>query len=292
MLGNPNLNTGAEPFPGYRLVRFLGRGGFGEVWEAQSPAGKPKALKFLPCDAGQKAAREIRALQAIRQVRHPHLVRTEQVWCYSGFLVLAMELANGSLDDLLRTYRKQFDTPIIPEYVCCLLSQAADALDFLNLRKHVVNGQTISLQHCDIKPSNLLLFGETLKIGDFGLVSALTSQNEHEHRSRSGTINFCPPEVSQGRLSTQTDQYSLAVTYCLVRGGRLPFEDSVYAGSAGYTRPAPDLSMLPSEEQPIVARALSPVPQDRWPSCGDMMNRLARQVCSAATDSSRLALQH
>jgi len=285
------LNTGAEPFPGYRLVRFLGRGGFGEVWEAQSPAGKPKALKFLPCDAGQKAAREIRALQAIRQVRHAHLVRTEQVWCYSGFLVLAMELASGSLDDLLRTYLKQFDTPIIPEYVCCLLSQAADALDFLNSRKHLVNGQYISLQHCDIKPSNLLLFGETLKIGDFGLVSALTSQNEHEHRSRSGTISFCAPEVFQGRLSTQTDQYSLAMTYCLVRGGRLPFEDSGHAWSAGYTRPAPDLSMLPSEEQPIIARALSPVPQDRWPSCGDMMNRLARQVCSAATSNSRLALE-
>ena len=273
------LSADAEPFPGYRLDRFLGRGGFGEVWEARVPGGKRAALKFLPCDKGQKAAREIRALQAMREVRHPHLVRVDQVWCYDSFLVISMELADGNAEDLLKTYRSQFGTPVSAEHVCYLLSQAADALDFLNARTHLVNGQYISIQHCDIKPSNLLLFGDTLKIGDFGLVSALGSQSECEHRTRSGTMSFCAPEVFQGRLSTHTDQYSLAVTYCLLRGGRLPFEDPASAWDPGFVRPVPDLSMLPTVERTVVGRALNPIPQDRWPSCGELMSRLATLVC-------------
>jgi serine/threonine protein kinase, bacterial len=276
MRGNSRLRIDVEPFPGYRLVRFLGGGGFGHVWEAQAPGGSRIALKFLPCDDQKSAAREIRALQAIKELRHPHLLKMEGVWCYNRFLVLAMELADGSLDDLLKSYRNQFDTPISPEHTCYLLSQAADALDFLNAREHWINSQIISIQHCDIKPSNLLLFGDTLKIGDFGLASSLSSQVEH--RSGSGTMNFCAPEILRGQLSTQTDQYSLAVTYCILRGGRFPFADSADVWKPGYARPTPDLSMLAPAEQPIVGRALNSIPQNRWQSCGEFMSRLANLI--------------
>jgi serine/threonine protein kinase len=259
----------------------LGGGGFGEVWEALSADGTRKALKFLPCEGRQSAAREIRALQSIMQLRHRHLIRVEQVWCYTRSIVLTMELADGSMEDLLATYRNQLGTPIAPEHVCYLLPQAADALDFLNLQKHQLNGQSLSIQHCDIKPSNLLLFGDTLKIADFGLVSALSSQTEH--RNRSGTMNYCAPEVLQGRVSTYTDQYSLAVTYCELRGGRFPFEDTADAGRRDYVRRPADLEMLPSAERSIVARALSPVPQDRWPSCREFIGRLAKLVYEGAS---------
>src|SRR5262249_3283112 len=108
----------------------------------------------------------------------------------------------------------------------------------------------------------------------FGLTTALTSCEKAHHRA--GTPAYMGPEVFQGRVSDRTDQYALAVCYCMLRGGRMPFPDSTAVLEPGYVRPAPDLGMLDPEERPAVARALAPVPQDRWPSCGDLVARLAR----------------
>ena len=96
-----HLVPGCEPFPGYRLKHFLGRGGWGEVWQADNPQGQACALKFLPCADRQGVYHEVRALQAIRKLNHPNLLRIEQIWCCAGYLVIAMELADGSLMDLL-----------------------------------------------------------------------------------------------------------------------------------------------------------------------------------------------
>lgn len=270
------LCAGMEPYPGYRLRQLLGRGGFAEVWAAVTPDGGLVALKFMSCNDSLMASKEIRAIQAIRQLQHPYLTRIDQVWCHAGHIVIAMELAEGSLLDLLDAYHTEFNTPIVPEQVCLYLSQAADCLDFLNARQHPYEGRRVGFQHCDIKPSNLLLFGETVKLADFGLASA-TSTAWKFHR-RAGTLDYTAPEVFQGRLSDWTDQYALAVSYCQLRGGRMPFPDTPPKFTRGYTRPAPDLTMVPEAERPVVARGLAPVPQDRWPSCKEFITRLAQQA--------------
>jgi serine/threonine protein kinase len=272
------LEPGTVPFPGYRLRQRLGRGGFADVWEAEAADGTATALKFMPCNDSGAAAKEIRSIQAVRQLQHPNLIRIDQVWCYQGYVVVAMELADGSLLDLLEAYQYEFGSPILPEQVCSLLAQVATALDFLNARQHRLGGQIVAIQHCDVKPSNMLLCGETVKLADFGLSSQTTSQLK-VHR-RAGTLDYTAPEVFQGRLSDRTDQYALAVSYCVLRGGRLPFRDSpaTFTDCQGYSRPAPDLSMLSGREQPIIARALSTVPQYRWSSCGELIAQLARLV--------------
>jgi serine/threonine-protein kinase len=280
------LQAGLEPYPGYRLTRTLGRGGFGEVWEARNACGRSVALKFLPCDAEQTAAREIRSLQAIRQLQHPHLIRIERVWCYRSYIVIAMERADGSMADLMETYQMRFGTAVVPEHACLLLSDAAAALDFLNKRQHLIDGRTVSIQHCDIKPKNLLIFGDTVKLADFGLSSSLGSRLES--RFRAGTLGYCAPEVLQGKLSDHSDQYALAVTYCALRGGRLPFDDVKSFRSektpppSFFGRVAMDLSIFSENERPIIARALHTVPQNRWPSCQELMARLTRVVCDEA----------
>lgn len=276
------LEAGLEPFPGYHLHRRLGSGSFGEVWEAVGPQRAPLALKFLPCDSTSSVVREIRSVQAISQLRHPNLIRIDRIWCYQRFLVIAMELADGNLADLLESYRSQGGEAIAPEHVCLLLSEAAEALDFLNARRHRINGRVVAIQHCDVKPSNLLLVGnDTLKVADFSLSSSISSQVET--RCRSGTLNYCAPEIFQGRLSNQTDQYALAVTYCLLRGGCLPFHDTPTTFQSSYTRPTPDLTMVSPAERPILARALHAVPQNRWPSCGELMARLSRVIYGEVT---------
>lgn len=281
MLNVALLEAGLVPYPGCRLRRRLGAGSFGEVWEAVGSRNELLALKFLPCDGKNTVAREIRSVQAICQLRHPHLIRIDRIWCFERYLVIAMELADGTLADLLDTYLAEGNKAVLPEHVCLLLSEAAEALDFLNARRHLVNGRTVAIQHCDIKPSNLLLVGDTLKVADFSLSSSISSQVET--RCRSGTLNYCAPEIFQGRLSSQTDQYALAVTYCLLRGGELPFKDTPSTFRSNYTRPAPDLTMLSAAERPLIARALHPVPQNRWPCCGELMAGLSKIICRAAT---------
>lgn len=270
------LEAGTETVPGYRLTRLLGRGGFAEVWEAQSLAGSPVALKFLVCDTGRSTPMEIRSLQAIRKVQHRNLIHIESVWCWQNYIVICMELADGSLADLHEAYCLEFGTPIVPEQVLMYMAQAAEALDFLNCRQHAVDGRTVAIQHCDVKPSNFLLVGDTIKLADFGL-SSFTTASMKFHR-RAGTLDYTPPEVFRGKLSDRTDQYSLAVSYCELRGGRLPFHDTPSRFDPKYIRPLPDLSMLPPEERPIISRALAVEPQERFPSCSQVISALAQII--------------
>jgi serine/threonine-protein kinase len=97
-------------------------------------------------------------------------------------------------------------------------------------------------------------------------------------RKPAGTPEYAAPEVFRGRLSNRTDQYALAVSYCQIRGGRFPFKDTPPNLTPTYTRPLPDLSMLPAKEQPIVGRALAAMPQDRWPTSCEFIDRLATLI--------------
>src|SRR5262245_3032215 len=263
---------------GYRLVRVRGRGGFGQVWEAEAPAGGTVPLKFLPCGSDRAAALEVRNLLTVSRLPHPHLLPVERVWAESGCVVAAMDLADGSLLDLLEVSLAEFGGPLPAGLVCHYLAQAAAALDFLNARRHRVGGLRVGIQHGDVKPSNLLVFGDVVKVCDFGLAGPVTADLVTARRA--GTLDYAAPEVFRGLLSRWTDQYALAVTYCELRGGRRPFADTPDRFRPDYVRPEPDLGMLTAAERPAVARALARTPPDRWPSCGELIARLAKAIAA------------
>src|SRR5262249_50237965 len=139
---------------------------------------------------------------------------------------------------------------------------------------HQVHAQWVTIQHCDVTPTNMLLFGNTVKLCDFGLTTTLTARQKLHYRA--GTPAFAAPEVFQGLVSDRTDQYALAVCYCLLRGGKLPFLDTPPTFRKDYTRPPPDLGMLSPAERPAVTRALAVTPQDRWPSSSLLIAELQR----------------
>ncbi len=281
------LERGAEPFPGYRLRRLLGRGSFGQVWEAQTAPNHSVAIKFLPCANSRKAIQESRSNLTVRQLRHPHLIHIDNVWCCPGYLAVAMELADGTLQDLADIYQGETGVPIPTDHLCPLLAQAADALDFLNTRQHYLDGRTVALRHCDVKPSNLLVVGETVKLSDFSLTTVAVS-GDIAHRW-SGTPAYAAPEVFQGRLSDRTDQYALALTFCQLRSGRLPFDSDPAVFTRDYVRPGPDLTMLDPRERPVIARALAPAPIDRWRSCAEMIGQLQGPATNPAAASTKPA---
>jgi serine/threonine protein kinase len=236
----------------------------------------------MRCTGNQAAAQELRSVQVMQSLVHAHLIRIDRVWCAADYLVVAMELADGSLSDLLEIYRGDCGAPLPPQHLLPFLAQAAEALDFLNNRQHLVSGQRVTVQHCDVTPRNMLLVGNALKLSDFGLATTLAAREKT--RFRAGTPAYAAPEVFQGLVSDHTDQYALAVCYCFLRGGKLPFPDTPTGFPADYIRPRPDLSMLTAAERPVIARALAPTPQERWPSCGKLILELERLASTPFTE--------
>jgi serine/threonine protein kinase len=264
--------AGSVPFPGYRLLRLRGRGGFATVWEATNPAGEHIAMKFMSSGNASSTAREVRSIQAVQKLTHPNLLHTRDVWCIPGNIVIAMDLADASLLDLFLLYADEFQTPVDAKRVCIYLYKTAQALDFLNARKHIFEGRSVGFQHGDIKPNNILLVGDEPMLADYGLATPMHGTNTP--CPRQGTMEYAAPEVFHGTLSDTSDQFSLAVSYYLLRAGAFPFPPPPRVASKGYMRPPPDLSLVTPDEQKVLQRALSTVPQDRFPTCMEFMQRM------------------
>lgn len=269
-----SLRGGKELWSGFTLVRIRGHGGFGHVWEAASPSGERVALKFIRCGNNLTATQEVRNILRVRALDHPHLVRIHDVRCDRGYVIVSMELADGSLEDLLEVSHDENGAALPLEHVCHYLAQTACAIDFLNAPIHETDGVRAGIQHGDVKPANLLLFGDVVKVADFGLSRLLT--NSVVAHGRTGTLAYVAPEVFEGQISRWADQYALAVTYVELRTGQLPFATIPQRFGPLQPRSEPDLSLLPAPERGILTRALAKRPPDRWPTCAEMMAQLAK----------------
>lgn len=270
------LMEGAEPIPGYRLVRLLGQGGFGQVWESEAPGKMRVALKFIRTDTGHSDL-ELRAIEAIRDIRHPHLLEMHFCLIVEEYLVIATSLCDKSLLDRFREFTAKGEPGIPLDPLLRYMEETAVAIDFLNGCSHKdASGRTVGIQHRDIKPHNIFLVGDSVKVADFGLAKAL----EHSVTNHTGamTPHYAPPEMFKNAVSTTSDQYSLAVSYFQLRTGKLPFSGSVHQIIYAHIHEPPNLADLMPAERSIVARALSKEPTDRWPSCKEFVTAL-KQAC-------------
>ena len=90
----------SEPIAGYTVKERVGAGGYGEVWTAEVPGGLVKAIKFVYGYLDDdRASRELKALNRIKQVRHPFLLSIERIEVVDGQLMIVTELAEMSLKD-------------------------------------------------------------------------------------------------------------------------------------------------------------------------------------------------
>jgi serine/threonine-protein kinase len=265
-------SCGDEPIPGHRLVARVGGGGAGEVWKAQSAGGFMVALKLVPLVAKMGEA-ELRSLEILKSIRHPNLLAIFGAWQQQHHLIIVMELADKTLHDRYREEAGQGRMGIPRAELLEYIQEAAKGIDYLNNPGHSVGGkERVSVQHRDIKPQNILLLGNGVKVADFGLAKVL--QNKVTSNTGSLTIAYAAPEFLQGRTSHRSDQYSLAASYCFLRTGRTPYSGNLGQIYTAQLSQAADLSMLPESERPILGRALALNPDDRWPSCRAFVSEL------------------
>lgn len=266
------LDRDYEPLPGYRLIERLGRGGFGEVWKVEAPGQLMKAMKFVfgnldtqDDEDGRPAEQELKALNRVKAIRHPYILSLERIDIIDGQLIIVMELADRNLWDRYRECRQQKHTGVPREELLRYMSEAAEALDLMNDEYHI--------QHLDVKPQNLFLLYNHLKVADFGLAKAF----EGGRGTITGGVTpvYAAPETFEGYASRYTDQYSLAIVYQELLTGTRPFNGSnTKQLLMQHLNGVPDLSALPSGDKPIIARALSKKPDERWPNCRELIQAL------------------
>src|SRR4051812_44850123 len=202
------IQAGAEPIPGYKLLERLGGGGFGEVWKVEAPGGLFKAIKFVHGDLHtgegedlRRAEQELKALKRVQAVRHPYLLSLERYDIINGKLMIVMELADCSLWDRFREHRTQGQPGIPRDTLLRYLAETAEVLDLMNSQHN--------LQHLDVKPQNLFLIHDHVKVADFGLVKDL----EGIRATITGGVTpvYAAPETFNEEVSRFCDQYSLAI---------------------------------------------------------------------------------
>ncbi len=193
-----------------------------------------------------------------------------------------MELADESLDDRLKKAKSEGKAGLDADDVLQqIIRDAGEALDFLNFKCHVL--------HRDVKPANMLLMSERLKLCDFGL--ARVAQNLAKGAGQTlgaGTPVFIAPEVVQGFQSMQSDQYSLAVSYCMLRTGRPLFRGTVKEIREQHVHAKPSLTgtILSEAEQLVLSKALSKEPTDRFSSSTEFAEELLAGLGSRLKRSS------
>ncbi len=262
-----------EPLPGYRLIEPIGTGGFGEVWKCVAPGGIHKAIKFVYGNLNAldgddaRAVQEMKALERVKQVRHPFVLSIEQIQDVGGELLIVMELADRNLHEVLVEYQQSGRPGIPRDILLGFLDDAAVGLDHL-IERH-------GLQHLDVKPRNLFTVADRVKVADFGLVKTL------ERSSSSGLMGgvtpiYAAPETFQNKISKHSDQYSMAVVYVELLTGKRPFAGkNIRQLALQHMTEPPDLSMLPEGDRAVLARALAKDPVQRFPSCTAFIRSLA-----------------
>jgi serine/threonine-protein kinase len=258
----------------YRIVRELGRGGMGTVYQGVDlDTGEPAAVKLLSAALGREEdfrSRFEAEIEALRKLNHPNIVRLFGFGEQDGLLFYAMELVDGkSLEDELGSGRS-FDWREVAQI----------GVETCHALRHAHNRGVI---HRDIKPGNLLLGSNGhVKLSDFGIARLFGNVRMTSAGSVLGTAEFMAPEQAEGKpVDPRADLYSLgAVLYVLL--ARRPLFRAKSFGEMlhkqRFEEPEPVgryAADCPAELEQIVMQLLEKEPGRRIPTPDLLGRRLA-----------------
>ncbi len=256
---------------GFQVVRTLGQGGMGIVYEAVDMAlQRTVALKKMRDEIGanpRERARFLKEARVVAGLRHPNIVEIYSIQENDDGLFLVFERVPGQT-----LHERLASGALNPADAVALLRQVASALDYAHAQGVV---------HQDLKPANIMVHGAGVKVMDFGIARRVQETLSTMSRVEvAGTPAYMSPEQEQGvGVGPATDLFALGVCAYEVLTGRLPFPNGgIMAKAQGLYRPATDATPLPRAVDVELGRALAPRPEGRHASAAAFVDALARSL--------------
>ena len=270
----------------YRIIRQLGSGGMGIVYEAEdTKLNRKVALKFLPESlvmSSEAADRFGREAKLAGSLNHPNICTVHESGLYEGRQFFVMELLEG---DSLKTLIQ--DKPLPIEQILDVGCQIADALEVAH---------TKGIVHRDIKPANIFITTRgQAKLLDFGVATAgpehmaagddtrVAAEALTTPGTAIGSVNYMSPEQARGEVTDgRTDLFSLGLVLYEMATGRQAFggqTTAVVFDSILNRDPVPVLQInpaVPADLEHVITRALEKDRKMRYQTAADMLSELSR----------------
>ena len=258
----------------YRVLDRVGRGGMGTVFRAlDDTLNREVAIKILNAELNDpEVARRFRAeAVTVARLNHPGIATIFELFQHDGQWLMVMEFVRGeTLEHMVERLG-----PLSPQRAADLVMQGLAALS---------HAHRMGVVHRDLKPANLMITESgAVKIMDFGIARVAGSEHLTSAGFLMGTPAYMAPEqVTGGEIDARTDLYSMGVVFYYLVTARLPFKGDnpiAMAQSRVNDRPIPVAQVregLPAWIEPLLDRALSKSPEDRFPSADQFREALRR----------------
>ncbi len=250
----------------YKIIEFLGEGGFGQTVKALHYIDKTVlgmvVLKF-PINRKRNHLEFIEEAIAIRKVNHPNLVKLHDVFVEDDVPYLVMEYVKGkTLHELITDNDRN---SLSPERIFHIMAQLGEAVSKLHDK---------GVLHCDLHPRNIIVIPwldmdyrpDFVKILDFGLAALWRNNSWKSSYKGAGLIGFAAPEQLYGVPSPLSDLFSLGVILHVLLTGYLPYDSDLIENEFAWFKssPAPMPDYLPSEIAHFVQRCIEPREKKRY----------------------------
>jgi serine/threonine protein kinase len=275
----PSLKTGMVLVERYRIVRELGRGGFGAVYRAwDSRLNKAVAVKENLETMPEAQRQFTREATVLANLSHPNLPRvTDHFTIPNQGQYLVMDYIEG--EDLATRLKREGKVSL--EQALGWINQVLDALVYLHTRKPAVI-------HRDIKPANIRIAPTTgtgpgrAVLVDFGLVKVTGPQSQTTIGARAVTPGFAPPEqYGRGHTDERTDIYALAATLYMLLTSQHP-PDSVQRLAGSPLLPVHQFTPdLPVQVSQVIARAMALDADQRYQTAAEFKAALEESTKTA-----------
>ena len=264
----PDSRVGSR-FGRYHLRRLLGRGGFGEVYEAEDTVmHRVVALKLMSAPYSRDPVfreRLQREAHTAGRLHEPHVVPIHFCGEIDGQLFVDMRLIKGTdLDTILSRFG-----PLRPPRAVAIVRQIASALDAAHADRVI---------HRDVKPANILVTADDFAcLVDFGVASAASYSRLTSEGATIGTLAYMAPErLSASEAGYRGDIYALACVLYECLTGSPPYQDNDRVGlmashlMAPIPRPSRQRPGIPAAFDRVVQCGMAKNPEHRYARAGDL----------------------